>query len=335
VTKPMLPSDPLQFQRQAMYKEYDLLGEKLLTLRHSNGILDSTSGASIAFQLEREIAQTEAKQNELAEQIDLLDRVSQDGRLYQALLKLGYHKQVLMFRKFVQSHPIAAFLIYGKLDYGQRWLLNRLVVQHTRDSIAGKVVRINLSRVARRNDVAALWRELARRVELGNQAEQVDIIDRVHKWWRTQNVLLILYDIDFLPEPFLEEMLRDFWTPLTTRAWESGKPESPYKLLMFLVDYDGKVGDWSIPFADNLEKTSHPKIPVKLPIIDEFTPSELAKWLEYSADDLPVELVDEVDETVLEILKNGEEGVPEPTLGAICQQMGVNWYEQEDRWMKL
>jgi inactive STAND len=315
-----------------MQKEYDLLSEKLLKLRRDYAIATDTS---VKFQLEHQIPATEAELETLAQQQDKLDRVSQDGRLYQALLKLGYHKQKIMFRKFVERYPIAAFLIYGKLDYGQRWLLNRLVVQHTRDSIAGKVIKINLSRVARRNDVAALWRELAGRAGLGTQAEQGEIIDRVHRWWRTQNVLLILYDIDHLPECSLEEILRDFWTPLTTRAWEGGKPESPYKLLMFLVDYDGKVGDWSIPFAETPEKTWHPKIPVKLPVITEFTAKDLANWLEYSADDLPIELVDEVDKTVLEILKNSEEGIPEPTLGEICRQVGLNWYEQEDRWMKL
>jgi hypothetical protein len=330
---PMLPFDILQSQREALQEQYSLLSDKLLKLRREYATATDTS---IKFQLEHQIPATEAELETLAQQQDKLDRVSQDGRLYQALLKLGYRKQVQMFRKFVQSYPIAAFLIYGKLDYGQRWLLNRLVVQHTRDSIAGKVIKINLRRVGRRNDVAALWRELAIRSGLGTQGAQAEIIDRVHRWWRTQNVLLILHEVEDLPESWMKEMLQDFWTPLTTRAWEGGKPESPYKLLMFLVDYDGRVGDWSIPFAETHPPTTwHPKIPVKLPLISEFTASELATWLEYSADDLPVELVDELDETVIEILKNGEQGVPEPTLGEICRQVGLDWYDNEDKWMKL
>ncbi len=39
--------------------------------------------------------------------------MSGDGRLYQALLKLGYRKQVQTFRKFVQGFPVSAFLIHG------------------------------------------------------------------------------------------------------------------------------------------------------------------------------------------------------------------------------
>lgn len=328
----MLTFNPFQARREALQEQYSLLSEKLLELRRNSAI---ATDPSIKFQFKNQIAEIEKELEDLAQRQDDIDRVSLDGRLYQALLRLGYRKQVQMFRKFVQTYPIATFLIYGKLDHGQRWLLNRLVVQHTRDSIAGKVIRINLSRVARRSDVAALWRELAGRTGLGTRGSLAEIRDRVHRWWRTQNVLLILYEVDFLPESFLEELLRDFWTPLATWAWEDGQPESPYKLLMFLVDYDGRVGDWSIPFAETPNAQWHPRTPVKLPIISEFTENDLTNWLEFSADDLPVELLDEVDETVQRILENGDRGIPEPTLEEICRWVGTDWYDNEEKWMKL
>jgi hypothetical protein len=156
----MLTFDPLQPRREALQEQYSLLSDKLMELRRNNAI---ATDPSIKFQFKNQIAEIERELEDLVQRQDDLDRVSLDGRLYQALLRLGSRKQVNMFRKFVQTYPIATFLIYGKLDHGQRWLLNRLVVQHTRDSIAGKVIKINLSRVARRSDVAALWRELAGR----------------------------------------------------------------------------------------------------------------------------------------------------------------------------
>ncbi len=328
----MLPFDPLQSRREASQEEYRLRSEKLLELRRNHAI---SADAAIQFQLKKQIAQAEAEQDELAKRIDELDRVSEDGQLYLSLLKLGYNKQTLLFRKFVRQYPVAAFLIYGKLDYGQRWLLNRLVVQHTRDSIAGKVIKINLARVARRSDVAALWRELGTRVGLGRQGAVPEIIERIYQWWQSQNVLLVFYEVDFLPEAFLGELLRNFWGPLANRAWEMGKPESPYRLLMFLVDYDGRVGDWSIPFAEQLEANWQPKMPIKLPAIGEFTESELLHWLQFSSDDLPLQLVEAIDETVEKILENSDNGVPEPTFGEICRWAGSDWYENEDKWMKL
>jgi hypothetical protein len=322
----------LQSKREALQEQYSLVSAKLLELRRNSAIAADTS---VKFQLKQQISEAERELEDLEKRLNDLDRLSHDGRLYQALLKLGYRKQVQTFRKFVERYPVAAFLIYGKSDYGQQWLLNRLVVQHTRDSITGKVVRIHLNRVARRSDVAALWRELAGRVGLPRQSPIAEIVDRVHQWWRSQNVLLVFHDVDFLPESFLDELLREFWTPLAMRAWDRGHPESPYKLLMFLMDYDGRVGDWSIPFAEQLDAGWQPKVPVKLPIICEFTETELATWLEYSADDLPLQLVETINETVEEILENSDNGIPEPTLGEICRRAGSDWYENEERWMKL
>lgn len=324
--------DPLQAKREALQEQYSLLSEKRLELGRSSAI---AADPAMQFQLKKQIEQVDAELEELEQRLDQLDRLSQDGRLYQALLKLGYRKQVQVFRKFIQRHPVSTFLIHGAPDYGQRWLLNRLVVQHIRDSIAGKVIKINLSRIAKRSDVAALWRELAGRAGLGRNGAIADIVERVYQWWQTQNVLLILYEIDFLPEAFLSELLQDFWTPLATRAWADGKPESDHKLLMFLVDYDGCVGNWKIPFTEQLDSSWQPATPVKLPLIAEFTEDELLSWLEFSADDLPVGLLDEPDETVQNILENSDNGIPEPALGEICQQAGSDWYENEEKWLKL
>ncbi|MBW4523319.1 MAG: hypothetical protein KME16_27080 [Scytolyngbya sp. HA4215-MV1] len=328
----MVSFDPLHPIHKALQEQHSLLSEKLLELRRDSAI---ETGAAVQFQIREQIKQVEANLVEIAKQMDNLERVLEDGRLYQALLKLGYRKQVQLFRKFVEKHPVTAFLIYGKLDFGQRWLLNRLVVQHTRDSIAGKVIKVSLGRVARRSDVAALWRELGGRVGLGRQSSVSAIVERVYQSWKTQNVLLVFYDVDFLPERSLKELLQDFWSPLATQVWKGGKPESPYKLLLFLVDYEGCVGNWSIPFAEALNSDWHPRLPVKLPMISEFTKNELTNWLEFSADDLPVALVDDPDAVAQAILENSDNGIPEPTLGEICQQAGLDWYENEEKWMKL
>jgi hypothetical protein len=335
----MLSLDPLQPRREALQAQHSVLIEKLSELRYSYGI---SADASTQFQLKKQIEQIEAQLEALEQQLVSLERTSTDGLLYQALLRLGYRKQVQMFRKFVLHHPIAAFLIHGKEEYGQQWLLNRLVVQHTRDSITGKVIKVSLARVAHRSDVAALWRELGKQVGLGRRQSEVPaIVERVYQWWRTQNVLLIFYDVDFLPEAFLEELLRDFWIPIVTQTgqgvstWERGSSDTAYMLLMFLVDRTGCVGGWSVPFAETLESSWQPKTPVKLPVLSEFTESELSNWLEFSESDLPVNLVDRTNELVQETLENSDNGIPEPTFEEICQWIGLSWAEAEKRWMKL
>jgi hypothetical protein len=334
----MLSLDPLQPRRETLQAQHSVQVEKLSELRYNYAFSADTN---TKFQLKKEIEQLEAEIEALEQQLVSLEQISADGQLYQALLKLGYQKQELMFRKFVQNHPIVAFLIHGKEEYGQQWLLNRLVIRHTRDSITGKVIKVSLARVAHRNDVAALWRELGKQVGLSRRQSEVPaIVERVYQWWRTQNVLLIFYDVDFLPEAFLEEFLRDFWTPLATQtgqgvsAWER-ESSNACKLLMFLVDQTGCVGSWSVPFAEVLESSWQPKVPVKLPVLSEFTQSELISWLGYSASELPLDLVERADESAQDIFENSDNGIPEPTFEEICQRAGLSWVEAEKRWMKL
>ncbi|MEH2259646.1 pentapeptide repeat-containing protein [Nostoc sp.] len=66
-----------------------------------------------------------------------------------------------------------------------------------------------------------LWRELGGRVDLGRQSTIPEIADRVYQLWQTQNVLLIFYDVNCLPEAFIHELIRDFWLPLATKAREA------------------------------------------------------------------------------------------------------------------
>ncbi|BAY19995.1 hypothetical protein NIES21_58650 (plasmid) [Anabaenopsis circularis NIES-21] len=328
----MYADQNLHHKRQALQQQYDLVAEKLKRLRCDYAIMADTL---VRFQLEKQIEQTEAELNSLDEQLQKLEQVLSDGKLYRALLRLGYQKHTLAFRKFIEAHSIAAFLIHGSPDYGQRWLLNRLVVQYVPSVITGKIVRINLSRIARRSDTNALWRELGGRVGLDRQSPIVEIVERVYQWWQTQNVLLIFYDVDFLSEISLNDLIRDFWLPLTIRAKKAVSQTSDFKLLMFLVDYDGCVASWNLPFAEKLNTTWQPEQPVKLPEIFEFSEDELSKWLEFSADELPMKLVDQVDETIDIIMKNSDNGIPEPTLGEICRLSDCNWYEQEEKWLRL
>ncbi|MEH2169009.1 MAG: hypothetical protein V7K41_20585 [Nostoc sp.] len=116
----------LEQKRQILQKQYDLVAEKLDRLRRDYAIATDTL---IRFQREKQIEQTEKELKELEQQLYYLEQSVSSERLYHALLKLGYRKQTREFRRFIEVNSTAAFLIHGSPDYGQRWLLNRLVVQ--------------------------------------------------------------------------------------------------------------------------------------------------------------------------------------------------------------
>ncbi len=315
-----------------LQQQYDLEAKKLKQLRVTYAI---EASAIARFQLEKEIEQTEAELKDLEQQLEQRERASYSQRVYSALLKLGYRQQTRAFRRFVEAYPLGAFLIHGLPHYGQSWLLNRLVVQHI-PSITGKIVQINISRIARRSEINALWRELGGRVGLGRQSTIEEIVERLYQWWLTQNVLLIFSDVNFLSEVFLQELIQDFWQPLVNKVISIKKESaSQFRLLMFLVDYEGCVDSSNIPFAETLDPTWNPYTPVKLPVLTEFSEDELTNWLEFTADELPTNLINQIDETVQIILNNSDNGIPELVLAEICHLSGLDWYEQEEKWLRL
>ncbi|MFE4107829.1 trypsin-like peptidase domain-containing protein [Almyronema epifaneia] len=268
------------------------------------------------------------------EALNQIWRVVDSEQLYRTLMKLGYRQQVRQFTQLIRKHAIAALLIYGDPGYGQKWLLNRLVNQHLPHNLTGKVVKVDLSRRVRRSDVSALWRELARRVGLKGQPVPEEIIQRVYRWWETQNVLLIFHNVDFLPQASFQGLLQDFWLPLASQARELKTPASDYKLLMFLIDYQGRVGDWNAPFVEKIDSRWSPQFPVRSPRLEEFSDNELLDWITDESDELPPEFKNE-EEIVEQILKNSDDGIPELVLQEICERCGCDWYEELERWLKL
>ena len=259
------------------------------------------------------------------------------NQVYQILLKLGYWQQVRQFKKLINTHSVAALLIHGEPQSGQRWLLNRLVSQHVRKSLTSSPVVVDFDSPVRRDDVKALWRVLAWKVGLKGQAAPEEIIKKVYKLWKTQNVLIVLHKIDLLPEPGLRvsELIENFWLPLASQAREAMKDNQDYKLLMFLVDYQGKVGKLNLPFIEKLDAVWNPQWPLLAPKIEDFSDDELRDWLEHEGDSLPVDFNNE-EVIIQEILKNSENGIPELVLQEICDRCDCDWYEElEKLWKKL
>lgn len=322
---------------EELQKLLDLLEEKIIYLRVAK--VTETDALAI-FRVEKQIEEAEAEREKIQQEIESQNTSVVSSYLYQALLKLGYREQVLSFKKFLKAQSIAAFLIHGSPDYGQRWLLNRLITQHIRYGTTGKMVRVQLNRIGRRRDISALWRELAGRVGLvGKQHTPPEIVERVYGWWQTQNVMLVFHDVDSMPQEYLQELIEDFWLPLASQAREVVSETRNYQLLMFLVDYEGCVGKQGTLFVEKLAPTWEPKIPIKLPSITQFCDRTLNDWIEIiemEFDTLPlVEVINDMEgELVQEILDNSENGVPELAMSEICHLCGSNWYEEKDRWLK-
>jgi hypothetical protein len=318
---------------EELQKLIDFLEEKILHLRMAKVI---ETDALAIFKMEKQIEEAELERDSIKQEIENQNTSAVSCDLYNALLKLGYREQVLSFKKFLKAQCIGTFLLHGSPDYGQRWLLNRLITQHIRYGTTGKLVRVELDRIARRRDISALWRELGGRVGLaGIKPAPSDVVEGVYEWWKTQNVILVFHDVDCMPQEYLQELIQEFWLPLASLA---RKVASSYQLLMFLVDYEGCIGTQNTLFVEKLEPNWEPKIPLKLPSITQFCDRTLNDWIEtveIEFDQLPLlKAINDENELVREILDNSDDGVPELAMLEICRRWGCNWYEEKDRWLK-
>jgi hypothetical protein len=324
----------LEIKIKELQEQHDFLDQKIKSLRKSKNISDLSPEQS--FRVGKQIEEAEAEREQIAQQLEELEKKLGSKNLYSILMKLGYRQQVRLFRQLIEVESVAVFLIHGSPDYGQRWLLNRLVVQYVPYSLTGKVVKVDLKRKVRKSDVSALWRELGGRLRLRErQRSPSEVAEQIYQCWQTQNVLLIFNDVNYLPEASLQELIQDFWLPLVSRVRESRSEVNQFKLLMFLVDYEGCAGSWKVPFAEKLDLTWKPHTPIRSQRIIKFSENDLTNWIEDEYDKLPLELTQEVDYTVKEILKNSENGIPEFALEAICGRCGCDWYEELDTWLKL
>ncbi|MEC4812817.1 MAG: hypothetical protein SAK29_06020 [Scytonema sp. PMC 1069.18] len=322
-------------KRDELQKLYDLLEEKIIRFREERII---SADALIRFQLDKKIEEAEAERSEILQQIENADTVAGSEELYRALMKLGYREQVRSFLRFLKAQSVGAFLIHGSPDYGQRWLLNRLVTQYVRFGTIGKAVKVKLDRIGRRRDINVLWRELGGLVGLSKHGSPEEIAKQVFQLWKTQTVLLVFHDVDCMPKDYLQELLNEFWFPLASQARGVVSQTHQFQLLMFLVDYEGCVGCKDTMFVEQLAPSWEPKIPIRLPEITAFCDRILLDWLETVEIDshkLPfIELMHEMEDLARDILRNSENGIPELALSEICNLCGCNWYDERERWLK-
>ncbi len=254
-------------------------------------------------------------------------------KLYNALLRLDFRHQVSLFRSFIETHKIGSCLIHGEPEYGQRWLLNRLIklIPH---GTSAKVIQFGLGRKSRSSYIESLWRELGGRVGLSGQHPPKKIAEAVCQWWQTQTVILVFQDVDRMPKFYMNQFLSEFWFPVVELSSQCSPRNNSYRLFMFLIDYSGCVEQWQLDVVESLDSTWKPQILVKLPRLKRLSHRDLMIWMETGSNDLPVQLTTQLEQNVERILANSENGLPELVLTYLCSLCECNWYDWEQVWLK-
>ncbi|MDJ0593458.1 MAG: hypothetical protein QNJ72_26310 [Pleurocapsa sp. MO_226.B13] len=330
----MLLDEHLKRRYSELQQKYNALSNEIEYL--SQAERTSNLRPKEIWQLQQQIKEAQQERERINQELKELDKTSNSEQLYRMLLKLGYERQVRLFLRLIQAQSVAAFLIHGSLRYGQRWLLNRLVEQYVPHNTNYKKIRIELSRTVRRIDVQTLWRELGNKV-LGKRyppPSPLEIAEGVYRLWQTENVLLVFHDVNFIPQDYLEQLIKEFWQPLAQKVRQAGLRASKYKLLIFFIDYDGSVGNLDRLFVDRVN-SNQADAPVRSPNISKFTEENVTDWMLHEFNELPYELTHNVDDTVSSILSQSDDGIPEDVLQGIFERCGYNYYDEVERLWKL
>jgi hypothetical protein len=260
------------------------------------------------------------------------DTIADGKKLYQHLLKLGYERQVQEFLKLIQTQSLGAFVIHGSLNYGQKWLLNRLVEQYVPQTLNAHTINIDFSTAVSKTDINNLWRRLGRDSGLQGDFLPKEIVKKIYRRWQTESILIVIQCIHLIPQDYLRTFIEEFWHPLVDMAPEVEKNRDSRKLLMFLIDYEGSVQQLEDVFSEAVDP-SKPEKPLRPPAISKFTEEQIFNWISAEYNDLPINLTHNCSDLAKTIIRQSNEGIPAEVLEEIFRQCNYDFNKEiRDLW---
>lgn len=241
------------------------------------------------------------------------------NKVFDMLLRLNFRSQIQTVRQIIDQQDIAAFLVHGPPDFGQRMLSYRL--SHLLPGWnSGRNITIDAGSNGTGKSSRSLWREIAKRLELPTDTDIKVLAEKVCQWRKTQDVVFVIHTVDYIPPSILSNWIDCFWKPLVQMANEQNSYSSRSKhLLLFLVDYSGHVYEQCNSFVGDPQSLQNSHLPLKLPVSEKFTENELDIWLDTASEIFPIR------PNVNEIINQTENGIPDFVYENICRYCGLNW----------
>jgi hypothetical protein len=358
----------LEQRRDRIQTDWDLLSEKVRNLREAR-VLETRSDEK--FRLDRQIDEEEARLAKLDaalseieseiefafSQVEAGGKISQSSgqgsepptngslqdKLYKFLFSLDFEEQERLFQDVLRRCKGTAFLIHGEKNYGQLWLLKQLL-ESIDQSEGGRIYHCHLRSGVVSPDVKTIWYRFGK--WLGGETKSTtettairrEIASEVVARLKNQDLILVFHDVEHTYDGYLSELISQFWQPLVSAVYSTQDAGGYFRLLMFLVDCEGKVATWKTPaFASQVDADWKPTTPIKLPSIAPFTEEMLHAWIEKH---LARVLRRDVElppfrGAANQLLQSSANGVPGYVLKAIYELCGYDWWEEEDRRWKL
>ncbi len=244
--------------------------------------------------------------------------LERERMLFSYIIKIDFRAQVRLVREIISNQRIASFLIHGSPDYGQRTLAYRLSNLQPEWSTGQRII-IDAGSKGLGKSSGFLWRQIARKLDLDQNADPELIAERVCKWWQTQDVIIIFDTVDYLPIESVSSWINDFWQPVVKLARSmQHRTLRRTNLLLFLVDYGGKCQN-GIKFTKRPSSMGSTHLPLLLPSTQKIPSKELEIWFDLATEVLPR------DFSVQKLLAETQNGTPELIFEKIYEYCGLNW----------
>lgn len=311
-------------ERDRLEKELNRLNEKLEDLGQD---YIKKNSASEKFELKKDKEAVEDEYDEISFRLENVERQinkSHIHKIFERLLDLDCNRHVERFTDFITSQKSGAFFIHGSAKYSLRFLLKRLL-QEISYSVTEKPIIINLPSIFARHggmallndfDIAdLLWYELGREMRLRGRPEPEQIAQRLSEKRRTQNVILVLEDLDSRYD--LNDIIEKFWFDLADNTEQS----SGYYFLMILLVHDHNCFDaYCMDFFETYDVKWHYQIPVRLPMLDKFEADDLLDWMRRARGIFDIGFKKHANEIVEQIMENCS-GYPDEVIEYICTEV--------------
>ncbi|MBO3457636.1 hypothetical protein G7B40_008865 [Aetokthonos hydrillicola Thurmond2011] len=294
--------------------------EKLAYLQAEEPVL---ANPAQKFELREQIKECKQKIQEYEENINI--------RLRMALLSLNYTQQVTEFKDFWESDlsQIGCFLIRGKQQDCQRWLVHRLLHKSSQcfpDSTTGKKIRISLP-THKENYIDEVWKRLGK--DLGFQSltspSPDELAERAYDYWQDGTVVIVFSNLDTIYKDEMKKLINEFWCPLVEMVRQH-PPKTCYSYLsMFLVDNTGCSSDWGIDFAINLNEQQLSQ-PFALQTLENFSKGQLKTWVmtNRTLPNFPRENK-RLHNLAENFWQKSQQGIPELVMKQICEYCNSSW----------
>jgi hypothetical protein len=335
----------LKAQQEDLEEEWELIRTTLQRLRKAlakeNDVLTQIKYEEEIKEREEKLEELEAELSLIEEQLENPDRKTQQQSskigfesLFTTLMRLGFSEQERVFEKVVEKEHEGAFLIQGKnKQYGQKWLAHRLSLSYyIHENFRNYYISIDLDRRSLATNMTGIWEEFALSLCPEENYQPEDIIKNIFKLLQSQNVVICFDNVDESVEDNLLGLIDSFWYKLAKKTRDNNLLHSPYKLLVFFIDYQGTVNAWKIDWRTDYQQNLQNNNLFNLPEIRPLSSEIIRNWIEQQRDRLPKTFYLHKEENIARLQQS--KGIPELTIRKIFALCKGNWSEIQANLLK-